>query len=89
MNTRKSIEDVNLMLSRTKDLIEKAIEFSDALIAFQKEAYEPALKEPFCFRCGEKIDKKPPFRDIPWYCPKCKIEKDKLRARQIKYENQK
>jgi ribosomal protein L37AE/L43A len=82
MNTRKSIEDVDLMLSRTKDLIEKAIEFSDALIAFQKEAYEPALKDPFCFRCGEKVERKSQFANLPWHCDKCKTELAKLRALQ-------
>ena len=84
--SKRSIEDIEIMRRYITRFIEAAINFQDALINYQKEFYEPALKDPFCSACGESVSRNS-FKGFPWMCRNCQKSKDNNREKEKRLNN--
>lgn len=71
---KKSLEDIEIMKIHITQTIERGIEFLDALTTYQTEVYDPILKKPFCFNCGDPIEERKAWTGKPYKCDKCKRE---------------
>lgn len=66
-----------------KRFIEQSISFYDSLLEYQKEIYEPMLKEPFCANCGEPVERKA-WTGKPFKCEPCKRAEVNKKAKEYR-----